>query len=95
MTFAAPVRVTFDRLYRPTVTVRRASDDPAGRSGPVHYETEVTPLFQRYLYRPVIAAVQYCARLVAPIQSGNVNLYLLYVFLVVLLAYLLGALGGR
>ena len=95
MTFAAPVRVTFDRLYQPTVTVERASDDPAGRSGPVHYETAVTPLFQRYLYRPVIAAVRYCARLVTPIQSGNVNLYLLYVFLVVLLAYLLGALGAR
>lgn len=95
MTFAAPVRVTFDRLYQPTVTVRRASDEPAGRSGPVHYEAEVTPLFQRYLYRPIAGAVQYCARLVTPIQSGDVNLYLLYVFLVVLLAYLLGALGGR
>jgi hydrogenase-4 component B len=93
MTFAAPVRVTFDRLYQPTVTLERASDDPAGRSGPVHYETEVTPLFQRYLYRPLIASVRYCARLVMPIQSGNVNLYLLYVFLIVLLAYLLTALG--
>jgi hydrogenase-4 component B len=95
MTFSAPVRVTFDRLYQPTVTLKRASDDPAGRSGPVHYETEVAPLFQAYFYRPAILAVKYCARLVAPIQSGNVNLYLLYVFLAVLLAYLLGALGAR
>jgi hydrogenase-4 component B len=95
MTFAAPVRVTFDRLYRPTVTVERASDDPAGRSGPVHYETEVTPLFQRYLYRPIVMAVRSCARLVTPIQSGNVNTYLLYVFVAVLLAYLLGALAAR
>lgn len=95
MTFAAPVRVTFDRLYQPTVTVRRASDDPAGRSGPVHYEAEVTPLFQRYLYRPIVAGVQYAARFVRPIQSGSPNLYLLYVFLVVLLAYLLAALGSR
>lgn len=95
MTFDAPVRVTFDRLYQPTVTLQRASDEPAGRSGPVHYEAEVTPLFQRYLYRPIIAAVQYCARLVTPIQSGDVNLYLLYVFLVVLVAYLLAALGTR
>ncbi|MBF6156808.1 hypothetical protein IU493_31715 [Nocardia terpenica] len=94
MTFTAPVRVTFDRLYRPTVTLQRASDDPAGRSGPVHYETEVTPLFERFVYRPVTAAVQYLARLATPIQSGSVNLYLLYVFLVVLLAYLLGAVGA-
>jgi len=94
MTFSSPVRVTFDRLYQPTVTVQRASDDPAGRSGPVHYETEVTPLVQRYLYRPVVAAVKYCARFVAPIQSGNVNVYLLYVFLAVLLAYLLAAISA-
>lgn len=38
MTFSAPTRVTFDALYRPSVSVDRASDDPAGRSGPVHYE---------------------------------------------------------
>ena len=58
MTFSAPTRVTFDALYRPSVSMHRASDDPAGRSGPVHYETEVTPIFQRYLYRPVIRAVE-------------------------------------
>jgi len=29
---------------------------------------------------------------VRPLQSGDVNLYLFYVFLVILLAYLLGAL---
>jgi len=92
MTFSAPTRVTFDALYRPSVSLRRASDDPAGRSGPVHYETEVTPVFLRYLYRPVIRAVEWLADTVRPIQSGDVNLYLLYVFVVILLAYLIGAL---
>lgn len=92
MTFAAPVRVTFDRLYQPTVSVQRASDDPAGRSGPVHYETQITPIFHRYLYRPIISAVEWVADLARPIQSGDVNLYLLYIFLVLLLAYLLAAL---
>jgi hydrogenase-4 component B len=92
MTFSAPTRVTFDALYRPSVSLRRASDDPAGRSGPVHYETEVTPLFQRYLYRPALRAIEWLADIVQPLQSGDVNLYLFYVFLVILLAYLLGAL---
>ncbi len=90
MTFAAPTRVTFNQLYRPSVRLERASDEPAGRSGPVHYESEVTPIFQRYLYRPVIAAVEWLADAVRPIQSGDVNLYLLYVFVAVLAAYLLG-----
>ena len=48
MTFSAPTRVTFAALYRPTVSVHRASDDPAGRSGPVHYESEAMPVFERY-----------------------------------------------
>jgi formate hydrogenlyase subunit 3/multisubunit Na+/H+ antiporter MnhD subunit len=92
MTFSAPTRVTFDALYRPSVSLRRASDDPAGRSGPVHYETEVTPVFQRYLYRPVIRAFEWLADVVRPIQSGDVNLYLCYVFAAVLVAYLIAAL---
>jgi hydrogenase-4 component B len=94
MTFAAPVRVTFDRLYRPTVTMQRASHDlPDGRDRCIT-KPRSPHCSKRYLYGPVIAAAQYCARLVTPIQSGNVNLYLLYVFLV-LLAYLFGALGSR
>jgi hydrogenase-4 component B len=92
MTFSAPTRVTFDALYRPAVSVsRQADDDPAGRSGPVHYEARVTPVFQRYLYRPAVRALEWLADLVRPVQSGDVNLYLLYVFAVILLAYLLGA----
>jgi len=92
MTFSAPTRVMFDALYRPAVSVTRpADDDPAGRSGPVHYETRVTPVFEQYLYRPVVRGLEWLADLVRPIQSGDVNLYLLYVFVVILLAYLLGA----
>jgi hydrogenase-4 component B len=91
MTFSAPTRVTFDALYRPAVSVQRASDDPAGRSGPVHYESQATPVFERYLYRPVVAAVEWLADFVRPLQSGDVNLYLLYVFVAVLVAYLIAA----
>ena len=92
MTFSAPTRVMFDALYRPSVSVHRASDDPAGSSGPVHYESEATPIFERYLYRPVIQAFEWLADAVRPIQSGDVNLYLFYVFAAVLVAYLIAAL---
>ena len=86
-TDANPIRVTFEPLYRPTVHVERASDDPAGRSGPVHYRFRVTPIFEKYLYRPVIRLVETLANLARPIQSGDVNLYLFYVFVVVVIAY--------
>jgi hydrogenase-4 component B len=86
-TYANPVRVTFEPLYQPSVHIERASDDPAGRSGPVHYRFRVTPIFERYLYRPLIRFVRALAERARPIQSGDVNLYLLYVFVVVLIAY--------
>ena len=61
----------------------------------MYHEAEGKQLFRHCLYRPVIAVVQSCARLVTPIQSENVNLHLLYVLLVVLVACLLDARGGR
>ena len=76
MTFSAPTRVTFEALYRPSASVRRASDDPAGRSGAVHYESQVTPVFDRCLYRPVIRVFECLADVVRLIQSGDVNLCL-------------------
>ncbi len=88
-TYANPTRVTFDELYRPEFHVERASDDPAGRSGPVHYHFRVMPIFERFLYAPLVRGVERLADFIRPIQSGDVNLYLLYVLVVVLLAYLI------
>ncbi len=88
-TYSNPIRVTFEELYRPEVHLERASDDPAGRSGHVHYHFMVMPIFERYLYRPVVTAIERIARFVRPIQSGDVNLYLLYIFIVILLVYVL------
>jgi hypothetical protein len=86
------MRVTFSGLYQQRVQLQRASDDPAGRSGPVHYESAVPQLFHRFLYRPVVTTVEWLADFIRPVQSGDVNLYLLYVFIAVLVAYLIAAL---
>lgn len=86
-THANPIRVTFEALYQPHIHVERVSDDPAGRSGPVHYRFEVTPIFERYLYQPATWLIRKLANLARPIQNGDVNLYLLYLFVVVLIAY--------
>jgi hydrogenase-4 component B len=86
-TDANPVRVTFEELYRPHIHVERTSDDPAGRSGPVHYKFSVAPIFERYIYQPLVWMVTRIANLARPIQSGDVNLYVFYVFVVVVIAY--------
>ncbi|MFZ0172241.1 MAG: hypothetical protein WAL04_11220 [Acidimicrobiales bacterium] len=83
-----PVRVTFERFYCPDVHLDQASDDPAGRSGPARYRTKVTPLFERYLYRPIARFVRAVANALQPIQSGDVNLYLLYILVTLVVAFL-------
>jgi hydrogenase-4 component B len=90
-TFANPVRVIFQRFYSPDVHIDRASEDPAGLSGPVHYRMHVLPLFENYLYRPVTHFFRRLARLLQPIQSGDVNWYLLYILVVVIAAYFIAA----
>lgn len=90
-TYANPVRVTFERLYSPDVQVDRHSEDPAGSSGPVNYRRRVLPLFENYLYRPVVRFVQWVARVLRPIQSGDVNWYLLYILVAVVVAYFVAA----
>jgi hydrogenase-4 component B len=90
-TYANPVRVTFERFYRPNVEIDRASDDPAGRSGPVHYQSKVLPFFETYLYRPIARAVQSLARRLQPIQSGDINQYLFYILIVLVVILLVYA----
>ena len=90
-TFANPMRVTFDRLYRPDVAVDRASEDPAGQAGPVHYRLKVQPLFEEYLYRPIVRLVNRLARVIEPVQSGDVNWYLLYILAAVVVCYFVAA----
>jgi hydrogenase-4 component B len=90
-TFANPVRVIFQRFYRPDVHIDRSSEDPAGSSGPVHYRMEILPLFETYLYAPVIRFFRRLARLLQPIQSGDVNWYLLYILVAVVAAYFIAA----
>ena len=51
----------------------------------------ITPIFERYLYGPVVWLIRAVAQLARPIQSGDVNLYLLYVFVVVLIVYVVYA----
>jgi hydrogenase-4 component B len=90
-TFANPTRVTFDRFYRPDIKVDRASEDPAGSSGPVHYRLKVKPLFEDLIYRPMVRLVRRVAGIVEPVQSGDVNWYLFYLLVAVVVAYFVAA----
>ncbi len=89
--FAEPLRRIFAELYRPAqeVTIDFHPESKYFVQS-IAYKSDITPLFERWLYEPLIGAVGWTARQVRRIQAGSVHLYLAYVA-VILLALLLAA----
>ena len=80
-----PIRSVFHSVYRPdrAVTVTPAPQHPKGRFFPetVHYRSQVTVSSERYLFRPAAALVLSWGRRFRRLQSGDLQQYLLYLFL--------------
>jgi len=79
--FSKPLRKVFSRAYRPdrTVEVR-----PAGETyfpAEISYHSVRTTSYERKLYRPLVEAIVGSARRVRRLQTGNIQVYLLYIFL--------------
>lgn len=87
--FAEPLRRIFAELYRPSreLTIGFHPESKYFVQS-IEYKSEITPLFERWLYDPLIEAVRRTARQVRRIQAGSLHLYLAYVagVLILLLA---------
>jgi len=92
MAYSNPIRIIFNVLYRSHV--RSVSTAPASlhREGKMEYEQEVFPPFERVLYQPLLRGLNILTRQARAIQSGNINQYIGYIFMIVLLILLLRAL---
>jgi hydrogenase-4 component B len=78
------------RFYSPDIHVDRASET-RGLEPPRPLPDASTPALRKLPLPPVTRFVQALARLHGPIQSGNVNSYLLYILVVVVIAYFVAA----
>lgn len=78
--FAEPLRRIFAELYRPSqeLTIDFHPESKYFVQA-IEYKSEITPLFDRWLYDPLIRAVRWLARQVRRIQAGSLHLYLAYV----------------
>ena len=89
--FAEPLRRVFAELYRPS---RELTIDFHPESKyfvqSIEYKSDITPLFDRWLYDPFLWLVRFAARQVRRLQAGSLHLYLVYV-IVVLVILLLAA----
>lgn len=87
--YSNPVLVLFRSIYRPRVELERHYLGPNGFRTATGYERQIYSPAERYLYRPILTAVNRGARLLTWIQSGLINQYVAYVLLllVVVMVY--------
>lgn len=83
--YANPIRIIFGTIYRPG----KEAETNLGLSRyfrmSVSYRVFVVPFFERRLYPAIIAAVTRIAGLAKGIQSGSINLYLGYIFAILII----------
>ncbi len=87
--FSKPLRRVFARVYRAERTIEVS---PAGSSyfpAAISYRSVRTTSFERSLYRPAVDAIVGAAFRLRRLQTGNIQVYLLYIFvaLVALLVF--------
>jgi hydrogenase-4 component B len=81
--FSKPLRSVFTAVYKPT---RKLDVEPAGEvyfPVRISYRSVRTTSFEKTLYRPTVDFVVAAARQLRRLHTGNIQVYLLYIFLMI------------
>ena len=79
--FSKPLRRVFAQVYRPERTVQVSPDERSYFPTAISYRSVRTTSFERMLYRPGVDAIVAAAYRLRRLQTGNIQVYLLYIFL--------------
>ncbi|MFA6053944.1 MAG: hydrogenase 4 subunit B [Thermodesulfovibrionales bacterium] len=88
--FTKPIRLIFKRIYLPKreLSISYILKPLFVRS--LRYSGEITPFFERYMYEPLTAFIRSAASKARMLQSGNLNLYLGYILITLMLLLIFG-----
>jgi hydrogenase-4 component B len=90
--FSKPLMMIFRAVYRPTREVEALAGVSPYYPHEVRYRSAIEPVFERYVYGPLLRAVLRVATAMKALQAGSLHAYLAYVL--VLGVLLLLWLGG-
>jgi hydrogenase-4 component B len=79
--FSKPIRFVFARVYRPDRKVEQLPSDRPYFPASISYRSVRTTSYERALYRPVVDIIVSQALRLRRLQTGNIQVYLLYIFL--------------
>jgi hydrogenase-4 component B len=79
--FTKPLRIIYKRIYLPSRDLKVQYTAKPFFVKSIRYGSEITPFFERYLYEPITRLINIIAGRVKLLQSGNLQLYLGYILL--------------
>jgi hydrogenase-4 component B len=79
--FSKPLRRVFAPVYRPERNVQVVPANDSYFPTAISYRSVRTTSYERILYRPAVGAVVAAAHRLRRLQTGNIQVYLLYIFL--------------
>lgn len=83
--FSNPINRMFSWVYRPIRTFHETKHPSPYIRTEMRYTSTTEPVFDKYLYGPTEAAVRWAAKKVSVIQTGSIQTYLGYIFVVLIL----------
>jgi hydrogenase-4 component B len=87
--FTQPIKQVFSMIYRPTVKLEAEMlEESRYFAKRMRFETHIEPVFQKYLYDPVVQVLQGLADRLRVVQSGSLHVYLVYIFVTLLVLLL-------
>jgi len=86
--FTKPLRIIFKNIYMPRKDIKISYIIKPFFAREIVYGSDITPVFESYLYRPFSRALHATAHRIRRLQSGSLHLYLGYI-LVTLVTLLL------
>lgn len=79
--FSKPIRFVFAQVYRPDRKVEELPTDQPYFPVSISYRSVRTTSYERALYRPFVDLIVSLAYRLRRLQTGNIQIYLLYIFL--------------
>ena len=87
--FAQPIKQVFETIYQPTIKLETEFLEQSKYFiKHQRFEFHIEPLFEKYLYRPVVTFLLTTADRLRIIQAGSLHLYLTYIFVTLVLLLL-------
>lgn len=92
--FSKPIRMWFGGIFRPHREIQTTYSDSPFFKEKVIFESDIEPVFEKYLYNPVTWVVVTLSRFMRIIQTGYIQTYLLYILITLVIALIYVGSGG-